>query len=92
MISKLFVFRHAETTDNRRRIFSGWRDPKLTSKGLRQAQEIAEQLKQEKIDYAYTSHLRRARKTLEIRLQKKGQNGLPKFTEVTIFRHQKEKA
>jgi 2,3-bisphosphoglycerate-dependent phosphoglycerate mutase len=69
MISKLFVFRHAETTDNRRRIFSGWRDPKLTSKGLRQAQEIAEQLKQEKIDYAYTSHLRRARKTLEIVLE-----------------------
>jgi 2,3-bisphosphoglycerate-dependent phosphoglycerate mutase len=69
MISRLFVFRHAETTDNRRHIFSGWRDPKLTSKGLRQAQEVAEQLKQEKIDYAFTSHLRRARKTLEIVLE-----------------------
>ncbi len=69
MISKLFVFRHAETTDNRRQIFSGWRDPKLTSKGLGQAQEIAEQLKQETINYAFTSHLKRARKTLEIVLQ-----------------------
>jgi 2,3-bisphosphoglycerate-dependent phosphoglycerate mutase len=69
MISKLFVFRHAETTDNARQIFSGWRDPKLTSKGLEQAQEIAEQLDQEKINYAFTSHLERARKTLEIVLE-----------------------
>jgi 2,3-bisphosphoglycerate-dependent phosphoglycerate mutase len=66
MICKVFVFRHAETTDNSRGIFSGWRDPKLTLKGLTQAQEIAEQLKQDKIDYAFTSHLKRARKTLEI--------------------------
>jgi broad specificity phosphatase PhoE len=65
----LFVFRHAETTDNRQEIFSGWRDPKLTSKGLEQAQEIAEQLGQEKINYAFTSHLRRARKTIEIVLE-----------------------
>jgi 2,3-bisphosphoglycerate-dependent phosphoglycerate mutase len=69
MISKLFVFRHAETTDNRRHIFSGWRDPKLTSKGLRQAQEVAEQLRHEKIDYAFTSHLSRAKKTLEVILE-----------------------
>jgi 2,3-bisphosphoglycerate-dependent phosphoglycerate mutase len=60
------VFRHAETTDNANAIFSGWRDPDLTPKGITQAQEISEQLKQEKIDYAFTSHLRRARKTLDI--------------------------
>jgi len=69
MICKVFAFRHAETTDNSRGIFSGWRDPELTLKGLMQAQEIAEQLKQDKIDYAFTSHLKRARKTLEIVLE-----------------------
>jgi 2,3-bisphosphoglycerate-dependent phosphoglycerate mutase len=69
MICKLFVFRHAETTDNSRGIFSGWRDPKLTSKGLSQAHEISDQLRQEKIDYAFTSHLKRARKTLKIVLE-----------------------
>ncbi|HVP17127.1 MAG TPA: histidine phosphatase family protein [candidate division Zixibacteria bacterium] len=69
MICKLFVFRHAETTDNSRGIFSGWRDPKLTSKGLSQAREISNQLRREKIDYAFTSHLKRARKTLEIVLE-----------------------
>ncbi len=69
MICKLFVFRHAETTDNSRGIFSGWRDPDLTSKGLLQAKEVAQQLKQEKIDYAFTSHLLRAQRTLEIVLK-----------------------
>ena len=69
MICKLFVFRHAETFDNRRGIFSGWRDSTLTSKGLMQAQKIAEQLKWYRIDYAFTSHLRRAQQTLEIVLQ-----------------------
>lgn len=69
MSCKLFVFRHAETFDNRRGIFSGWRDSELTSKGLAQAQSIAEQLKRYRIDYAFTSHLRRARRTLEIVLE-----------------------
>jgi 2,3-bisphosphoglycerate-dependent phosphoglycerate mutase len=69
MICKLFVFRHAETTDNSRGIFSGWRDPELTLKGLTQAQEIAEQLSRDKIDYAFASHLKRARRTLEIVLE-----------------------
>jgi len=69
MSCKLFVFRHAETFDNRRGIFSGWRDSELTSKGLAQAQKVAEQLKRYRIDYAFTSHLKRARKTLEIVLE-----------------------
>jgi 2,3-bisphosphoglycerate-dependent phosphoglycerate mutase len=79
MICNLFVFRHAETTDNSRGIFSGWRDPQLTLKGLLQAQEIAEQLKREKIDYAFTSHLKRACKTLEIVLEK--HSAIPVFTD-----------
>jgi 2,3-bisphosphoglycerate-dependent phosphoglycerate mutase len=79
LICKLFVFRHAETTDNRREIFSGWRDPGLTSKGLSQAQEIAEQLRREKIEYAFTSHLKRARKTLELVLEE--HPAIPVFTD-----------
>jgi 2,3-bisphosphoglycerate-dependent phosphoglycerate mutase len=79
MMCKLFVFRHAETTDNSRGIFSGWRDPELTLKGLSQAQEIAEQLKRDKIDYAFTSHLKRARKTLKIVLET--HSAIPVFTD-----------
>ena len=69
MICNLFIFRHAETTDNSSHIFSGWRDPDLTAKGLLQAHEIAQQLEYEKIDYAFTSHLLRAKRTLEIVLK-----------------------
>ncbi len=69
MICNLFVFRHAETTDNSNQLFSGWRDPNLTPKGFLQAQEIAQQLEQEKIDYAFTSHLLRAKRTLAIVLK-----------------------
>jgi 2,3-bisphosphoglycerate-dependent phosphoglycerate mutase len=79
MICNLFVFRHAETTDNSRGIFSGWRDPDLTSKGLSQARQIAEQLRQHDIHYAFTSHLKRARRTLGIVL---GTHvGVPVFTD-----------
>jgi 2,3-bisphosphoglycerate-dependent phosphoglycerate mutase len=77
MICNLFVFRHAETTDNSNHIFSGWRDPDLTPKGLRQAQEVAQQLEKERIDWAFTSHLRRAKRTLEIVL--KPHPGVPVF-------------
>lgn len=69
MTCRLFVFRHAETYDNARGIFSGWRDSELTSNGLLQAQEIAEQLSKFKISYGFTSHLKRARKTLEMVLR-----------------------
>jgi 2,3-bisphosphoglycerate-dependent phosphoglycerate mutase len=79
MICRLFVFRHAETTDNARGIFSGWRDARLTSKGLRQSREIAEQLRHEEINYAFASHLQRARQTLEIVLQT--YPGVPVFTD-----------
>jgi broad specificity phosphatase PhoE len=54
MICKLFVFRHAESTDNSCGILSGWCNPDLTLKGLSQAREVADQLRVEKIDYAFT--------------------------------------
>ena len=79
MTCNIFVFRHAETTDNSNGIFSGWRDPDLTPKGLLQAQQIAKQLEQEKIDYAFTSHLLRAKRTLEIVL--KNQLNVPVFVD-----------
>lgn len=69
MICNLFIFRHAETTDNSSHIFSGWRNPDLTHKGILQAQEIAQQLEHENIDCAFTSHLLRAKRTLDIVLK-----------------------
>ena len=94
MICNLFVFRHAETTDNSNGIFSGWRDPDLTPKGFLQAQEVAEQLKLQEIDYAFTSHLLRAQITLEIVL--KPHLNTPVFTDDRLLNgamaHCREKA
>jgi bisphosphoglycerate-dependent phosphoglycerate mutase len=50
-------------------VFSGWRDSGLTQKGVYQAQEIAKQLNHFEIDYAFSSHLKRAKQTLEIVLK-----------------------
>ncbi|MCW4006345.1 MAG: histidine phosphatase family protein [Candidatus Bathyarchaeota archaeon] len=66
---RLIVFRHAQTFDNCRDLFSGWRDSKLTPNGIFQAHELATQLNSFKIDYAFTSHLVRAKQTLQIALQ-----------------------
>lgn len=61
----LLVFRHGETFDNQRRIFSGRRNSKLTPKGIKQAKELAEKLKNIEIDLAYTPNLDRCLKTLK---------------------------
>jgi len=79
MTSNLFVFRHAETFDNKNGVFSGWRDSRLTPKGLLEAGKIAEQLAEYKIDYAFTSHLKRTKKTLKIVLQY--HNSVPVFVD-----------
>ena len=79
----MYVFRHAETFDNSRSIFSGWRDTVLTPRGLSQAQEVAEQLRQCRIDYAFSSHLRRAMQTLKIVLR--GHGDIPVFVDDRII-------
>lgn len=62
----LYVFRHGETYDNRRRIFSGRRDSKLTEEGIRQTQILTKKLKNKKIDLGISSDLSRCKKTLKI--------------------------
>ena len=79
MKCSLFVFRHAETTDNQNHIFSGWRDPDLTEKGIRQAKQVAEQLSNQKITYAFSSHLKRARHTIDIVIKPHG--NIPVFVD-----------
>lgn len=66
----LYLFRHGETFDNQRRIFSGRRDSKLTPKGIVQAQSLAKKLKGKTIDLGIYSPLHRAKQTLQIVLKK----------------------
>jgi len=66
----LYLFRHGETEDNKNRVFSGRRNSLLTPKGIEQAKELAEKLKDKKIDVAIFSDIAegksdRAERTLE---------------------------
>lgn len=62
------AFRHGESEDNRRRIFSGWRDSALTETGKAQARALAPKLKDTKIDLAITSDLNRSKDTARLAL------------------------
>ncbi|MHA1269043.1 MAG: 2,3-bisphosphoglycerate-dependent phosphoglycerate mutase [Candidatus Helarchaeota archaeon] len=66
---KIYIFRHGETTFNRDKIFTGWLDPDLTPKGIKQAEKVAEELKNKEFQVAYCSHLKRSKHTLEIVLK-----------------------
>jgi 2,3-bisphosphoglycerate-dependent phosphoglycerate mutase len=61
----LYVFRHGQSEDNAKMIFSGWRDAKLTQLGIKQALDLAEILKDKKIDYLISSDQIRAIDTLK---------------------------
>ncbi len=63
-MAKIFLFRHGQTTDNRDKIFCGWRDPDLTEDGIKECKQIAEKLKNVVPTKAYTSDLKRAQHTL----------------------------
>lgn len=62
------VFRHGESEDNRKRIFSGWRDSPLTETGRAQAAALAPKLKDLKIDLAVHSDLARSKETARLAL------------------------
>ncbi len=65
-MSKLFIFRHGETFDNKEKIFSGFRQSDLTPEGIEEAKEIGEKLKNEKVTKAYQSDLIRSQHTLDL--------------------------
>jgi 2,3-bisphosphoglycerate-dependent phosphoglycerate mutase len=74
----LVLVRHGESAWNKLNLFTGWRDPDLTEKGIAEATRAGQLLKAEgfKFDVAYTSVLTRAQHTLDIILRELGQTGL----------------
>jgi len=66
---EIYLFRHGETFDNRNRVFSGWRDSKLTPTGIKQAEMLAEKLKGKNIDLCFVSSLSRSQDTAKIALK-----------------------
>ncbi len=65
-MAEIFVVRHGETVENSQRICQGQTEGTLTSNGIAQAEAVAIQLSQYKLDAIYTSPLKRTRITAEI--------------------------
>jgi broad specificity phosphatase PhoE len=53
----------AETVANRERIIQGQQEGVLTEYGKKQAKRLAKRLQMERVDFVYTSDLKRARQT-----------------------------
>ena len=74
----LVLVRHGQSEWNEKNLFTGWRDPGLTSKGISEAHAAGKTLKEQNIcfDLMFTSELIRAQLTGEIILQEMNQSNL----------------
>ncbi len=65
---KVYIARHGQNVDNANGILNGHRDEPLTQKGVEQAEEVAEEIKNARLsfDWVYTSPLSRAKQTADV--------------------------
>lgn len=83
----LLVFvRHGQSEWNLKNLFTGWKDPDLTEKGIAEARTAGKRLKAEGLsfDIAYTSVLTRAQHTLTLILDELSQKGLKTIKEQAL--------
>ena len=75
----LVLVRHGQSEWNLKNLFTGWKDPDLTEKGIAEARDAGRRLKADGLvfDIAFTSVLTRAQHTLDLALEELGQSGLP---------------
>ena len=78
MSRTLVLVRHGQSDWNLKNLFTGWRDPDLTEKGVEEAKAAGQRLKAAGLhfDLAFTSVLSRAQRTLSLMLTELGQEGL----------------
>jgi 2,3-bisphosphoglycerate-dependent phosphoglycerate mutase len=76
---QLVLLRHGESEWNKKNLFTGWRDVRLTEQGEREAREAGRTLAAAGLDFdvAYTSLLSRAIKTLWLALEEMDRMWLP---------------
>jgi 2,3-bisphosphoglycerate-dependent phosphoglycerate mutase len=78
----LVLVRHGESEWNKLNLFTGWKNPDLSEKGVAEAREAGRLLKAQgfNFDIAFTSDLLRAQHTLDLMLEELGEPGLPTRT------------
>ena len=74
MTGTLILVRHGQSEWNLKNLFTGWRNPNLTEKGIGEARATGQALKAAGFapDLFYTSALRRAQHTLDLILEEMG--------------------
>jgi 2,3-bisphosphoglycerate-dependent phosphoglycerate mutase len=79
MDNVLVLVRHGESEWNKLNLFTGWKDPALSEKGIAEAHKAGQLLKAQglQFDIAFTSALKRAQHTLDIMLEELGQQAVP---------------
>jgi 2,3-bisphosphoglycerate-dependent phosphoglycerate mutase len=84
MTGTLILVRHGESEWNKLNLFTGWKNPDLTEKGIEEARVSGERLNANGLvpDYCFTSGLKRAQHTLDLLLDACG------ITDITITRNQ----
>lgn len=82
----LVLVRHGESEWNRLNLFTGWRNPDLTEKGLIEARVAGRMIRDHRIkfDIAFTSGLKRAQHTLDIMLAEMNQPNVPIVRDVAL--------
>jgi len=65
-LSKLILIRHGQSVWNAENRFTGWTDVDLSDKGVKEAEEAGNELRNQVIDIIHTSDLIRAKRTAEI--------------------------
>jgi 2,3-bisphosphoglycerate-dependent phosphoglycerate mutase len=83
MSRTLILVRHGESDWNLKNLFTGWKNPDLTEKGITEARTAGQRLKAAGFapDYCFTSALKRAQHTLDLILDEMG------IVDMTITRH-----
>ncbi len=61
----IYIFRHGETYYNKSKRFTGWVNSRLTSKGIKQSNVIAEKLRKKTFQIAFKTSLSRSSDTLK---------------------------
>ena len=76
--SILVLVRHGQSEWNAKNLFTGWKDPDLTQKGVDEAMDAGRKLKAAgyTFELAYTSELLRAQRTLDLMLTELGQSDM----------------
>jgi 2,3-bisphosphoglycerate-dependent phosphoglycerate mutase len=74
----LVLVRHGQSEWNLKNLFTGWKDPDLSEKGVAEAKDAGRKLKAQRLsfDIAFTSVLTRAQHTLDLMLTELQQTGL----------------